>query len=78
MTLDQAYDIADAMDLLYVEATVRESYSGRGMYGESVPALVVDGPGDAMAIGYAAAQAGVSWEDVPKRTDDMGLGMVIY
>ena len=29
---------------------IREEYSGRGMYGKSVPALVVDNPGDVLPI----------------------------
>jgi hypothetical protein len=76
MTLEQAEGIVDYMDReLGVEAVVRETYSGRGMFGKSVPAIVTD---NIIAVGYAAAALDVPYQDCPRRTDSMGTSLVVY
>lgn len=81
LTLEQAEDIAEAAneasDWRY-DIQVREGYSGRFMYGEQVTAFTADSTAALMAIGYAAGQVGVRLDDVPTRTDSMGMGVVIY
>jgi hypothetical protein len=76
MTIEQAQRIASYMEgNLNCEAEVREDYSGRGMYGKTVPAIVTD---NAVALGYAAGVLGIPDEDLPTRRDSMGLGFVFY
>lgn len=78
MTIEQANEIEDVLVDLGYEVEVRDDYSGRGMYGATVPAFVADDTGVMTAIGYAAAIAEVPLEDLPRRTDSMGRGVVIY
>ena len=77
MTLEQAEQIVEYInDELDGDARVREDYSGRGMDGKTVPAIITD---DLTAIGYAAGVLGVPFTDVPSRTDSMGrYDTVVY
>lgn len=70
------------------EADLRPEYSGRGMYGATVPAIVTEAP--SVMIGILIVQvlvdAGLeTWEAAeeamemaPKRSDSMGLSKVLY
>ena len=67
---------------------VRDSYSGRGMYGEETYAVVFDSQSDYQrALLYAAFNLGETGADdveglladlAKLRTDSMGLGIVVY
>jgi len=73
-----------ASQFLAVEFEVRESYSGRGMYGDSVIAITGDSdssPRDlSLAIGIAIGQDQVEEEATNwfMREDSMGRGWVAY
>ena len=78
MNIEQAEQVADYMEYtMGVSVEVREAYSGRGMYGEEVPAFVYN-PGDELAIGAAFEALGFDTEDAPRRFDSMGLRAIIY
>jgi len=70
----------------YLNAEVREDYSGRSMYGNETYAVTGDfGPGELMeAVAEIAYDAGVNEDedfspsDFRFRQDSMGLGTVIY
>lgn len=72
-------------DRFGVEPEFRPDYSGRGMFGTSVPGIVAD-MGDGPAIGAAVAIAimrdGGSADDVlgaiPTRSDNMGRRVIFY
>lgn len=91
LSVEQAETLVkDMQDLLDVEAEVRPDYSGRGMFGSTVTAIVSDDPRAQFALAYVAGrinvieeERGVSYpafnfEDLPTRTDSMGRGVVIY
>lgn len=75
MTTEQAQEIADNCS---VDVEVREGYSGRGMYGRKVTGLVVADVSDLIAIGFAAAEAGIDMDDLPHRYDSMGRSIIVY
>jgi hypothetical protein len=79
MTLEQARQIVEFIEENLwdevEEIDLREEYSGRGMYGRTVPAIVIDNP---TWIGYAAGALGIEPRDIPQRTDSMGLSTVVY
>ena len=78
MNQEQADDTVDYLDrALGVEAEVRDKYSGRGMYGDSVLAIVIDS-GDEMAIGYVWRCLGFDYDDLPSNVDNFGLRIVLY
>lgn len=79
MSLAQANELAAVADG-YASDTieVRPDYSGRGMYGATCPAIVLTNPDDLIALAYAAGEIGMSFDEVPQRTDDMGMGIVVY
>ncbi len=77
MTADQAENIVDALSEYGVDAEVREDYSGRGMYGNSVPAIVINDERVLMTIGYVGATLDIELEDLPRRTDSMGRDSII-
>lgn len=74
------------------ESSLEEEYSGRGLYGKTVPAIVTDAP--AALIGWAFCMALAEQEKIdsewpadsigevygliPRRTDNMGLSYVYY
>ena len=55
-----------------VSGSIREDYSGRGMYGKTCYGIVVDGSGTEVI--EAAAALGVRGA----RTDNMGKGTIVY
>ena len=77
MTLEQAQEVVDYIEdnMWDVDIELREEYSGRCMYGETVPGFVTNQP---EAVAYACAMVGVDWRDVPGRIDSMGLSQIIY
>lgn len=75
MTTEQANEIADNCS---VSVEVHEGYSGRGMYGKEVTGLVVESVSDLIAVGYAAAEAGIALEDLPRRYDSMARSIIVY
>lgn len=78
----------EAVDLLQqegYEASTRDDYSGRAMYGKTCPAIVSDAP--VPKVGAAVAQAMVDLEEchdtpimslIPGRSDGMGRDQVVY
>jgi hypothetical protein len=77
MNLDEAQEVVDVLDFEFgIEAEVREDYSGRGMYGNTVVAFVV-GSGEEIAVGYALGMVGVAIGDIPDRIDSMGRDSVV-
>jgi len=75
MTKAQAEKIVEVLAEDGVEASVREEYSGRCMYGATCVAIICDDP---MAVGFAAGKARIPSKDRPKRQDNMGRSMVLY
>lgn len=75
MTKAQAEKIVKVLEEDGIEASIRDDYSGRCMYGATCVAIVCDDP---MAVGYAAGKARIPSKDRPKRQDNMGLSMVLY
>lgn len=84
-TVEQADLVVDcAAEFGFYGLEVRENYSGRGMYGEQTVAITTDGDGAErgvyLAIGILIGQGalGESAVDWFRRSDQMGLGRVIY
>lgn len=78
MDIEQAEQVAAYMDYnMGLRVEVRENYSGRGMYGGEVPALVYEA-GDELSIGVAFEALGFDTEDMPRRFDNMGLRFITY
>ena len=75
LTVEQAHQIADNCA---ADVEVREDYSGRGMYGETCVGLVVEDTADLLATGFAAAEEGIDYRALPKRTDSMGRSIIVY
>ncbi len=84
-----------AVEMLTVgdqEASLYENYSGRAMFGATVPGIVTDvcGPKVGAAITIAAISLtlencenvydvmGEIWVHIPVRTDNMGLSFIYY
>lgn len=86
MTLDQAKELVEELLVYGCEARVMEDYSGRGMYGKSVPAIILESHSDILTLAYLAgakSESGadnfeMSIDELPTRTDSMGLGVVVY
>jgi hypothetical protein len=67
------------------DASVRDDYSGRGMYGEKVPAIVTDAPSVLVGATFATvmlndyeAQEYEVLEVTPMRVDSMGKSAMVY
>ena len=58
-----------------IEATVREDYSGRGMYGRTTAAVSTHYSEDVVA---AARDLGLPLRRSSLNVDSMGLGKVVY
>ena len=58
-----------------IEATVREDYSGRGMYGRTTAAVSTHYSEDVVA---AARELGLPLRRSNLNVDSMGLGKVVY
>lgn len=86
MQLDTAVLLSRAAEDVGVECEVREEYSGRGMFGRTTAALVVESP--LVLVGLAALIAGerrypADLEDFLTNLnnltwDSMGLSYVVY
>jgi hypothetical protein len=85
--IDTALSNADLMD--GEEVHIRESYSGRGMYGKTCFGIVADRDGDAIkfaiSLGLILAADDDEWGEVhamdlgdAAETDSMGRGMILY
>lgn len=76
-----------------IEASLRESYSGRGMYGETTAGVALDGDaGDILRAVINNATCFIKEEEEPVeffdlserfsignlRQDSMGMGMIVY
>ena len=87
MKLEEAQFIVDACEENGLDASLREAYSGRCMYGSTTAGVVVQG-GVASIIPCLMQQARElaatdSADEIPDfydeiRTDSMGLGTIIY
>ncbi len=78
MNIDQANQVADILVSDFnMNVEVREDYSGRGMYGASVPAFVLHA-GDEQFVGYVFGMLGISEDAMPQRSDGMGMSTVLY
>lgn len=75
--LEELIEEADNYAARWGDTEIRESYSGRGMFGASVPAVVAS-EDIRPQLFYAAGVLGIDFNDVPCRIDNMGLGVVIY
>jgi len=78
MTFEQAEQIADELQSAGRDVEARDGYSGRGMYGDEVAALVLENTADLIAVGWVAQDLGIELDDLPRRIDSMGLGIVLY
>ena len=74
MTKEEAEAIAEVLDEECEDYSLREDYSGRGMYGGKTYAFVVEDTG---VITWAAGKAGLSYAG-GYRVDNMGLEYVVY
>lgn len=87
--MDKKELFKDACDWLEDEGydvTFHESYSGRGMFGDSVPAI--SGEVSGVMVGLALAKAGeafdltvsdLQWQGlIPTGRDSLGLGTIYY
>ncbi len=75
MNVEQAKEIIVVLKNEDLEAAISETYSGRAMYGKTCVAIITD---HVAAVGWAAGKIGMWWDDVPKRTDNLGLSQVVY
>ncbi len=82
LSIEQVEALVQSMRAFDIEAEVRPDYSGRGMYGRTCTAIVSDDPRVMAALAFVAGmladEAGIDFDDLPTRTDSMGLGVVIY
>ena len=64
------------------ESDFRPDYSGRAMYGSTVPGIVSDASGPvvgwAICIAMAHVAKGMELDMIPRRTDNMGLSTIYY
>ena len=75
MNLEQATKIVERMEAEGAKASVYPSYSGRGMFGKTCVGITTDSP---ELVGYCASEAGVPRKELPKRSDSMGLDLILY
>lgn len=85
ITRDDIASAADDLGLPDDEFTIRESYSGRGMYGKTCPAVTLRTPDLRLpflvALAVAMAEAGRGDDAIElggTLADDAGLGVVLY
>lgn len=92
MNVEQATLLAEALEEAGHDTSVREEYSGRGMYGKTTAAIVTDA--SPMLVGYCWRELERREEEgefddkvslptftvinMPIRSDNMGLSMVYY
>ena len=79
MDIETAEQIVESLEDEGRNASLRDDYSGRGMYGEGTAAVVTDEPAGVGLIFWAAGRAEVEFYEVERfRTDRIGLGTVVY
>lgn len=88
LTIDAANKIADFCSNYGAEIIVRESYSGRGMYGKTCVAFECSSEDECwiyFSFGYLSCENdeeislnGISVDDMPIRRDSIGLGIIVY
>lgn len=78
LTVEQAHELVDALNAESIEAEVSEGYSGRGMYGSEVVGIILPSTANLIALGFLAADCGIELDDLPKRTDSLGRGIIVY
>ena len=89
MDAETAKGIVDAADIEGIEIQLREDYSGRGMYGRTTSAIVVDSWGELLAgvARYAGDLDPIEQDEQIERlceelhtlrSDSMGRGFVVY
>lgn len=80
LTVDQVNDILDNADLAYESFT--NTYSGRGMYGDTCVGFDVDSLHElgTLAIAFVEVLGDSEGRELAgrARTDNMGLGYIIY
>ena len=72
MRICNAEAIVGHLECEGIEAEVMEDYSGRGMFGEKTAAVISDDLGDVL---IAIGELGIKDSH---RSDNMGLGVVVY
>lgn len=77
MNLKVARRLTEALINAGIGVQLRETYSGRGMFGATTPALVLD-PADLVEMGRIAGSIGLKSPEIPKRRDNMGANVVVY
>lgn len=73
MDIEDAKQIVKFLEEDDAEVSLREGYSGRGMYGKTTAGIVVDTIG---FVYYAMGRLGL--EFVELREDNMGLSYIVY
>jgi hypothetical protein len=77
LTLEAATMIVDYMGDDETGISIYEAYSGRGMYGETVVGFSANYD-CRLEISEAIADLGLPRTIVPRRVDDLGLGVILY
>ena len=78
MDIELAKKVVEELTNEGLDASLRESYSGRCMYGRTTAAVVCDSRlAPVYAAGRIAEREGMEW-DPDFGMDNMGLGFVIY
>jgi|APSaa5957512622_1039677.scaffolds.fasta_scaffold424251_2 hypothetical protein len=72
MTLTQARAIQQYLKDQGIVATVHKEYSGRGMYGRTVPAI------SCALVGHLWRAIGALGYDLDLSQDNMGIGHILY
>lgn len=73
MDIEDAKQIVEFLEEEGDEVTLREKYSGRGMYGKTTAGIVID------TIGFVYYAMGrLDLEFVELREDNMGRSMIVY
>lgn len=79
MDFEQAQDVENILAGHYgIVVEARDDYSGRGMYGDTVAALVLENASDIAYVGWAFRCLGFDFDEIPTRTDSMGLRAILY
>lgn len=82
MTIETAEKVAEfLMERGLVDEdgiNVHEAYSGRGMYGRTTAGLVVRDRAHLGLIGYAIAALGISPDEIPGFSDNLGYSTIYY
>jgi hypothetical protein len=71
MKIETAKQIVEAAQVIGADVTLREGYSGRGMYGRTTAGIVGDRTSIIKATAYAAYATGAAGHDVDGFIDDL-------